>query len=49
MILVPERGSFIGSGSDDDCVDKYTIVLSEPLGDRVVIDEQTGQQLMPRG
>ncbi|MDJ0663357.1 MAG: hypothetical protein QNJ75_02275 [Acidimicrobiia bacterium] len=49
MILVQERGSFIGSGGDDDCADEYTIVLDEPLGDRVVIDEQTGQQLVPGG
>ncbi len=46
MILVQERGSFIGSGRDD-CSDEYTIVLDEPLGDRIVIDEQSGQQLLP--
>ncbi len=46
MILVQERGSFIGSGGDD-CTDQYTIVLDEPLGSRIVIDEQTGQQLVP--
>ncbi len=48
MILVQERGSFIGSGGDD-CADEYTILLDEPLGDRAVIDEQTGQQLVPGG
>ena len=44
MILVQERGSFIASGRDD-CSDQYTIVLDEPLGARIVIDEQTGRQI----
>ena len=46
MILVRERGSFLGSDGGD-CVDEYTIVLDEPIGDRSVIDEQTGQPLVP--
>ena len=46
MILVRERGSFLGSGGEN-CADEYTIVLDEPLGDRTVIDEQTGQPLVP--
>jgi hypothetical protein len=46
MILVQERGSLIALGGDD-CSDLDTIVLGEPLGDRIVIDEQTGQQLVP--
>jgi len=46
MILVQERGSLVALGGDD-CNDLDTIVLGEPLGDRIVIDEQTGQQLVP--
>ena len=46
MILVQQRGSFIALGGED-CNDLDTIVLDEPLGDRTVIDEQTGQQIVP--
>ena len=46
MILVQQRGSLFAQGGDD-CNDLDTIVLDEPLGDRPVIDEQTGQQLVP--
>lgn len=46
MILVQQRGSLLALGGDD-CSDLDTIVLDEPLGDRLVIDEQTGQQLVP--
>jgi len=46
MILVQQRGSLLALGGDD-CNDLGTIVLDEPLGDRIVIDEQTGQQIAP--
>ncbi len=40
-ILVTARG-----GTSNDCADHHTIILSEPLDDRLLIDESDGEILI---